>query len=88
MRLQFSAQVLRYTLVIVLGLSIGGTGAILSAALIPDSNGVIHGCYDQKKGDLRIVTTAAECDNSEIAISEPARARRGDRATGTTVRSD
>jgi hypothetical protein len=69
MRLRLSTRLLRYTLVCVLGLSIGSAGAIFSAGLIPDSDGVIHGCYDAKKGDLRIVTDAADCKSSEIAIS-------------------
>ncbi len=68
MRLRLSAQVLRYTLAILLGLSIGGTSAILSAALIPDKNGVIHGCYDRRKGDLRVVSDASDCKDGEIAI--------------------
>jgi hypothetical protein len=85
MRLRLSTRLLRYTLVGVLGLSIGGAGAIFSAGLIPDSDGVIHGCYDAKKGDLRIVTDAADCKSSEIAISWSQRGPVGPTgATGAT----
>src|SRR6266849_3509933 len=82
MRLHSSARVLRYMLAVLLGLSIGSTGAILSAALIPDENGVIHGCYDQKKGDLRVVSAASDCKDSEIAISWDQRGPAG--PTGAT----
>src|SRR5437870_3505192 len=42
-----------------------------SRASIPDSNGVIHGCYDTKKGTLRVVDTSAggTCTTKENAIT-------------------
>lgn len=36
-------------------------------AAIPDSSGTIHGCYD-RRGDLRVVESAADCRRRETAI--------------------
>src|SRR5262245_39016428 len=36
------------------GLAWGG-GIPIPPGAIPDSNGVLHGCYDNKKGTLRLV---------------------------------
>jgi hypothetical protein len=43
-----------------------GAGAY---AAIPDSNGVIHGCYQKKKGNLRVVRAGKRCSKSEKAIA-------------------
>jgi hypothetical protein len=43
----------------------------IAYASIPDSNGVIHGCYlDAGRGTLRVIDTEAgeACGNSEVAI--------------------
>ena len=45
-----------------------GVVAIAQAA-IPDSNGVIHGCYHQNSGDLRVVDKGVACGNNETALS-------------------
>jgi hypothetical protein len=45
-----------------------GIGAIASAA-IPDSNGVIHGCYQNIKGTLRVVESPSDCQISETALN-------------------
>ncbi len=37
-------------------------------ATIHDSSGTIHGCYD-KKGDLRVVESAADCRSRETALA-------------------
>jgi len=59
---------IRYAIVGVLGMSIGGAGAIFASALIPGSDGVIHGCYQHSNGNLRVVADPSECHESEIAI--------------------
>ena len=45
-----------------------GVVAIAQAA-IPDANGVIHGCYHQNSGDLRVVDKGIACANNETALS-------------------
>jgi hypothetical protein len=45
---------------------VAATAAIAS---IPDSEGVIHGCYQQKTGSLRVIdSSAATCRPHEVAI--------------------
>jgi hypothetical protein len=39
--------------------------ATATAVAIPDSNGVIHGCYGKVNGQLRVVDRAADCRNNE-----------------------
>ena len=41
--------------------------AILQAA-IPDTNGVIHGCYNKTDGTLQVVDSASQCKKSETAL--------------------
>ena len=50
-------------------LGVVGGGAALAA--IPDSSGVINGCYQKNVGNLRVIDTSAgdTCRPSEIAIS-------------------
>jgi hypothetical protein len=47
--------------------TVAALGIGVSAA-IPDPNGVIHGCYKQNNGDLRLVDDPSQCQNSESAI--------------------
>jgi len=82
MPVRLSARVLRYALVACLGLSIGGAGAMLSAALIPDEDGIFHGCYQRTSGSLRIVSGPSECHDTEVAIFWSQRGPAG--ATGPT----
>src|SRR6266566_365655 len=50
-------------------------GAVLAGgaafAAIPDSSGVVHGCYQKNVGNLRVIdpSAGASCRPSEIAIS-------------------
>jgi hypothetical protein len=49
-------------------------GAVLAVvgivhATIPDSGGVLHGCYANNNGSLRIVDNPATCKNNETAVS-------------------
>lgn len=42
---------------------------VIAYASIPDSNGVIHGCYKKNGGTLRVVDNATDqCDKSELAV--------------------
>jgi hypothetical protein len=41
----------------------------IAYAAIPDANGVIHGCYKDVSGNLRVVDSATSCLPSETAIS-------------------
>ena len=47
-------------------LAVGG----IAYATIPDSNGVIHGCYQKKQGTLRVIDTdqAQTCSSSETQL--------------------
>lgn len=62
-RVRFAALV-----VLVLGLVLGGR---IAYASIPDSNGVVHGCYQKNSGDLRVIDTNAGggCASSENPLS-------------------
>jgi len=43
---------------------------VIAYASIPDSSGVIHGCYKKSGGTLRVIDDAvSQCDKSEIAVS-------------------
>jgi hypothetical protein len=54
--------------VVALGLMLALIGGIAYAA-IPDANGVIHGCYHNVSGNLRVVDPATSCLPSETAIT-------------------
>jgi hypothetical protein len=41
----------------------------IAVAAIPDSSGVIHGCYGKSNGQLRVVDSAGGCKKNETAIS-------------------
>ncbi|HEY7276009.1 MAG TPA: hypothetical protein VH594_08590 [Trebonia sp.] len=48
-----------------------GLGGVAWAS-IPDSSGVIHGCYQKEHGQLRVIDTDKQhqsCNHSEIAVS-------------------
>ena len=45
-----------------------GIAAAVQAA-IPDSSGVIHGCYNASNGQLRVVSSGHACRRSEHAVS-------------------
>jgi hypothetical protein len=50
----------------VMGLTLAGG---LAWASIPDANGVIHGCYKDVSGDLRVVDSAtSSCKNNETSL--------------------
>src|SRR5215212_3485501 len=53
--------------VLVIIVALGGA----AVAAIPSSDGVIHGCYKQEKGQLRVIDAGAgnQCRKSEAAIA-------------------
>lgn len=55
-------------LVVVAALAVAGG---IAYATIPDSNGVIHACYQKNQGALRVIDTdkAQTCSSSETAIT-------------------
>jgi hypothetical protein len=46
-----------------------GGGAYAAASSIPGPDGVIHGCYAKKKGNLRLIATGRRCSKRENAIA-------------------
>lgn len=60
------------------GVAAVAIGGVVYAA-IPDSNGVIHGCYSDKDGDLRVVNSPDECRKKEIAVSWNKTGAKGDK---------
>jgi hypothetical protein len=55
----------RFAIVLVAALAIAG----FAYAAIPDSSGVIHGCYSTKNGALRAIDSSAKCVNTELALN-------------------
>ena len=51
-----------------LALAMGG-GAYAAVGSIPGPGGVIHGCYQQQGGSLRLVRTGKKCSDNENAIA-------------------
>jgi hypothetical protein len=49
---------------IVIGLTLGG----IAFAVIPDSAGVIHGCYGKSNGQLRVIDEGQACKNNETPL--------------------
>jgi hypothetical protein len=59
----------RRKLAVVSGIAILGLAAAgIAYATIPDSGGVIHGCYDTKTGALRVIDTGS-CVAKEAALN-------------------
>lgn len=54
---------------IVSGLVVGGVATVAVMAATPDSSGVIHSCYKNSNGALRIIDNATQsCGNNETAL--------------------
>jgi len=56
--------------------ALGGAGLLslaacttLAVATIPDSGGVIHGCYMKSGGSLRVIDSAARCSSNETSLN-------------------
>src|SRR6059058_4261554 len=56
---------------LVVGVVVGAVGGGVAFAAIPDSGGVINGCYQKNVGNLRVIDPSAgdSCRPSEIGIS-------------------
>ena len=72
----------RYTkLGVLLGAVALAAGGSVAWAIIPDSGGVIHGCYDNVSGKLRVSDTddgePKACGNSETPLSWNQQGRQG-----------
>jgi hypothetical protein len=69
-RVQSLSRGSKLLLALILGAAVFGVVSAVQAA-IPDSNGVINGCYQKNVGNLRVIDPSAgdSCRPSEIAIS-------------------
>jgi hypothetical protein len=62
------------TLALVLAM---GGGAYAAVSSIPGAGGVIHGCYQQQGGNLRLVKAGKKCSDNENAIAFNQQGRTG-----------
>jgi hypothetical protein len=55
----------------VAAVSVMGVGSAVAAGqvLAPTTDGVIHGCYNQAMGQLRVATSPDDCEARERAIA-------------------
>ncbi len=53
-------------IIFTLGVSALGVAVMVG---IPDASGVIHACYSNSKGEVRLVESASDCKNNETAIA-------------------
>ena len=69
-RVQSLSRGSKLLLALILGAAVFGVVSAVQAA-IPDSSGVIHGCYQKNVGNLRVIDSSAgdSCRPSEIGIS-------------------
>jgi hypothetical protein len=68
MKHMFTRRTIVAGIVVVIGLIAGG----VAYASIPDSAGVIHGCYGKLNGALRVIDTAVKtqkCSKTELALN-------------------
>ena len=84
MRPLSSSRHLRLVVLNIAGLTVAG----IVYAAIPDSNGVIHGCYANNGGRLRVIDTSVggSCNASETALHWNQSGQKG--PTGPTGPSD
>jgi hypothetical protein len=62
--------------------SIAGASTVIALATIPDSGGVIHGCYKKSVGNLRVIDTSTDsCKPGEVAIAWSQRGPAGPQGT-------
>ncbi len=55
---------------VALGVGFVLLASVVAVASIPDSNGIINGCYNKTNGSLRVIDTASDtCRHNETAIS-------------------
>jgi hypothetical protein len=61
-----------------------GGGAYAAVSSIPGPDGVIHGCYQKTKGNLRLVPAGKRCSKGEKAIVFNQQGPPGTRGTSGT----
>ena len=54
-------------------------GSTTAATPIPDASGTVHGCYQKKAGNVRVVASESECRSSEVPISWNQQGPKGDK---------
>src|SRR2546428_13450497 len=63
-------RVVRYGAVSLVVLTLAAGGVVVAAGgLIPDPSGLIHGCYDNATGAMRVVVSATSCSPTETPLS-------------------
>lgn len=55
--------------VVLVSAGISAVAFAIAHATIPDGNGVIHGCYRNSEGNLRVVNDPTSCRHDETALS-------------------
>jgi len=62
-------RIVRYGAIVTVVLTLAGGVVVGAGGLIPDPSGLIHGCYDNATGAMRVVTSATSCAATETPIS-------------------
>ena len=62
-------RVARYGAIVIVVLTLAGCVVVAAGGLIPDPSGVIHGCYDNATGAMRVVISATSCGPTETPLS-------------------
>ena len=52
-------------------------GGAYAVGAMPAANGVAHGCYDKKKGSLRVVKKGKKCKKAELKLAWNVKGQRG-----------
>jgi hypothetical protein len=55
--------------VVLVSAGVGAVAFAMAHAAIPDGSGVIHGCYRNHDGSLRVVDDPTTCKHDETALS-------------------
>jgi hypothetical protein len=68
----FIMQKAKFLAAVTLAAIVGGASAAVVMAAIPDNSGVVHGCYRNNNGTLRVVDNAsASCGGNETSVNWP-----------------
>lgn len=62
------SKILKTTALAITMLAAVGTGLTFAATSIPDEDGMIHSCYLNTRGTLRVVADESECGGGETAL--------------------
>ena len=55
--------------VVLVSAGVGAAAFAIAHAAIPDSSGVIHGCYGNRHGSVRVVDDPTTCKHNETALN-------------------